>query len=744
MGGNGYPTSFFVPTRINGRDYYVPNDRFGFRFFPPTIARTPFALRIAAEKPANTYRIFVFGESAAQGDPDPTFGVGRYLEALLRDRFLGTDFEVVCVAMTAINSHAILLIARECARHNGNLWVIYMGNNEMVGPYGAGTIFGPQSPRLPFIRASLAVKATKTGQFLEQIIGRAGASASAQKSWGGMSMFKDHQLRRDDPGRLRAYDNFAGNLEDILQAGRKAGVPVILSTVASNLKDCAPFASLHRRELDENKKVVWEEHFNAGVALEKAGDMAAALESFAKAEAIDPEFAELHFRMATCELAISNTVAAGSEFELARDCDALAFRADASINQIITRAAERHARDGVVLVNATGALATNSPDGITGEELFYEHVHLNFAGNYLLAKLFAEEIVRQLPAPIAVHGKELWASTEFCDRRLAVSLWDRHRLWQANFSRVSEKPFTEQLNDVPRAKRYMARLAQFQSQMNEEARQQARTMYREALDAAPDDPCLHGNFAQVLGDLGDFAAAVKEQQRVCELLPQSPGAFHKAGMLLVRQNLMEPAAEQFKHALTLRADYVPALNELGLVLENQQRTAEAEQCFLDAIRINPGYVESYINLGFTRQSGGGQMSEALAQYQLAARLQPDGPAAHFSQAVGFANEHHSADAVKLFQAAVWMNPSFWQARYLLGVELAWAGQVDDAETQFAEVVRLRPDFAKAHLNLGVALAKRRKLDEAFLEFQMVLKLNPTNELAQRSIETIQLMKSRVR
>jgi tetratricopeptide (TPR) repeat protein len=737
VAGYGYPTSFFVRTQINGEEFYVPNDRFGFRFFPPEIARTPYAIRVRAQKPANTYRIFLFGESAAQGDPDPTFGMGRYLEVLLRERYPDRQFEVVCVAMTAINSHAILPIARECARLDGDLWVVYMGNNEMVGPYGAGTIFGPQSPRLSLIRASLAVKATKTGQLLEQLLGRMGASASAQKSWGGMNMFKNQQLRSNDPSRLRTYDNFAGNLEAILQAGRKAGVPVILSTIASNLKDCPPFASLHRSDLGESQKADWERYFNAGVMLEKNGHMDAALKFYARAAAIDPEFAELHFRKATCELALTNATVARSGFQLARDNDALAFRADTRINQIIIRSAERQARDSVILVNADEALATSLPEGILGEELFYEHVHLNFAGNYRLAKLVAEKIVRQLPAAISSRGKPEWASAEFCDRRLAVSLWDRHRVWQANFSRVSEKPFTEQLNDVPRAKRYLARLEQFRSQMNEEAQQQARTMYREALAAAPDDPGLRGNYAQVLGEFGDFAAAGKEQERVCELLPQSPAAFYKAGVLLVRQNVMDRAAEQFKHALALRADYVPALNELGLILANQQKVAEAEQCFLNAIQINPGYMESHINLGFTKQSGGGQMAEALSQYQLAARLQPEGPAAYFSKGVASASERRSADAVKLFQTAVWMNPSFWQARYLLGVELAANNQTAEAEQQFAEVVRLRPDFAKGRVNFGVALAKRKQFGEAAVEFRAALKLNPTNETALRNLQMIQ-------
>ncbi|HEY3932461.1 MAG TPA: hypothetical protein VGM58_08840, partial [Verrucomicrobiae bacterium] len=32
--GYGYPTKFFNVEMINGERYYVPNDRFGYRFFP--------------------------------------------------------------------------------------------------------------------------------------------------------------------------------------------------------------------------------------------------------------------------------------------------------------------------------------------------------------------------------------------------------------------------------------------------------------------------------------------------------------------------------------------------------------------------------------------------------------------------------------------------------------------------------------------------------------------------------------
>ncbi len=167
LAGYGYDTSFFRKIQISGHDYYVPNEKFTYRFFPPSIARTAIPIQFAAEKATNSYRIFLFGESAANGDPDSTYGVGRYLEVLLRERYPRTDFQVISVALTAIDSSTILPIARECAKHQGDLWLIYMGNNEMVGPFGAETSYGFRAPSLGVIRTLLAIKSTRIGQLLD-------------------------------------------------------------------------------------------------------------------------------------------------------------------------------------------------------------------------------------------------------------------------------------------------------------------------------------------------------------------------------------------------------------------------------------------------------------------------------------------------------------------------------------------------------------------------------------------------
>ncbi len=221
--GYGYPTNFFLKTQMAGRPVLIENQNFARRYFPPGLARSPQPTLLPAVKLPDTCRLFIFGESAAMGDPEPAFGVGRILEVLLRARYPGKKFEVVNVAVTAINSHVIRQIAKDCAPRQGDVWIIYMGHNEVVGPFGAGTVFGTQAPSLAFIRAHIALKATRIGQWLDEIKNHLGGKASRPASWEGMEMFLDQQIRERDPRMAVVYHHFEKNLEDILRIGSASG-----------------------------------------------------------------------------------------------------------------------------------------------------------------------------------------------------------------------------------------------------------------------------------------------------------------------------------------------------------------------------------------------------------------------------------------------------------------------------------------------------------------------------------------
>ncbi|MCU0788732.1 MAG: tetratricopeptide repeat protein, partial [Verrucomicrobia bacterium] len=735
LGGYGYDTKFFRQIQLNGQIYQVPNETFSHRFFPAAIARTAQPIRFPVTKATNTYRIFLLGESAANGDPDTTYGVARYLRVLLQERYPGTDFEVICVALTAIDSNTILPIARECARHQGDLWLVYMGNNEMVGPFGAQTSYGLRAPSLYVIRTILAIKSTRIGQLLDALAGSLRPRSTAPKSWGGMGMFADNRLGPDDPARLRAYANFKGNLEDILRAAHQADVPVILSTVAVNLKDCAPFASIHAVELNTNQAVGWNHIYQQGVALEGAGSFAEALACYEQAAKIDPQFAELRFRMGTCALALTNEDLARHEFELARDFDALDFRADTRINSAIQEAAARHAGRGVHLLDAASALAQESPHGIPGLGLFYEHVHLNFAGNYLLALNFAEQARSLLPTAITVQDKGEWASAERCDERLAATVWDRQRIWQPIMSRVTSPPFTGQFNHATMLKVYGGKLKEAASLMKTQTPEQARQMYEQALALAPDDYELHGNFQRFLEMRGDLEQTIAEAKRCCELVPQMPGGFYYTGTLLVRAGSITEAADYFSRALALRSDYAEALDAMGVILANQQKPSEAAGWFRRAIRANPAYVEPYLNLGFLQQNQG-ENAAARASYQQAASLEPEGPADYFHRAYIAAARHQWDAAIANLRSVVNAKPQFWQARFQLGTLLASQGLVDEAQVQFAEVIRHRPDYAPAHYQLGMILISQGHLDQAMAKFESTVRLDPANRPALEQIESL--------
>lgn len=560
--GYGYQTRYFLPSHIDGQKFLMPNPKFAYRFFPPALARAPLPMRMLAEKPANTYRIFLFGESAAYGDPDPAYGVGRYLEQLLRERYPGTDFEVVCVAMVAINSHAILPMARECARLDGDLWIVYMGNNEMIGAYGPGTVFGTRAPRQSVVRTILAVKSTRLGQLLDSLLISVRGGSAAPEAWGGIGMFSKNQLRHDDEVRLRAYENFQGNLADILSVGQQAGVPIILSTVASNLRDCAPFASLHSSGLAAAELSVWDKLYQQGMAWEAAGSYSNALITYSNAAVIDAEFAELQYRIGNCHLALTNREAAHRAFVAARDYDVLSVRADSRLNQIVLAAAQPYTSKQVLPVDAAHVLTDYSPDGILGEELFFEHVHFTLEGNYQLARIFAERVKTLLPDSFGAPRGDDWAEAEFCNRRLAVTSWDEHRLWQGAIDHTAAPPFSTQASHFSSRQYCESRRQEVIARMNPESPARDRQLYVEALAVAPEDTLLRARFAQYLEATGARPEAIAEFQRVCELLPDLEWPHYHLGDLMVRAGRISEAIDCFERALAIRSDFTQARQEL--------------------------------------------------------------------------------------------------------------------------------------------------------------------------------------
>lgn len=709
LAGYGYHTNLFKKIKIGDRKFWVNNNDFSLRFFPPQLARFAGPFRMPVKKPAGTYRIFILGESAAMGDPEPAYAASRYLDALLSARYPKAHFEIINLGITAINSHVILPIARDCARRDGDLWIVYMGNNEMVGPFGAATVFGAKAPPLELIRLNLAIQKTRLGQWLIHL-SRKLKGAGANPSWGGMEMFVGNQLPADDPRKEVVYKNFSRNLHDIVKTGLDSGAKILLNTVAVNLKDCAPFASMVDSNLPPAQRSQFNQFFADGVQAQAQSNFVEAAQQFDSAAKLDPHVAGLQFRWGESLLALTNFSGAREHLQLACDDDALPFRADSRINAIISHEPKKIRDRHLIFFDAAAALAAETPDKMGGEETFYEHVHFNFDGNYRLARAWAGQIENFLPAAISqTAATNDWASQQTCERRLGLSDWNRALVMQSVVDRMQQPPLSAQLGNEPRMKKLEARVAQLHLQMNQAAATQASENFQKTLAQWPDDFWVHGNFALFLQSVHDLPGAIAGWRLVHDLIPQDEVACF----------------------------------QLGRLLEMESQWPEAELWLRQAVAIRPSLTEGWMELGNTLLAAN-KFEPALAAYQNARRQRPQDPQIFFRMGEALAKLNRHAEAIEDYRAAIKLAPNNWEPHFELGGELDSANQLAGAEKEFGEAARLNPNDAQAHFNYGVLLAKQGELGAATGEFQEALRLEPSYTKAQLYLADLQAMEKRAR
>jgi tetratricopeptide (TPR) repeat protein len=734
LAGFGYPTSFFLTRQIRGKETLIQNDLFGWRFFGPERARTPYPLILPKAKLPDTVRIFVFGESAAYGDPQPEFGLTRMLEALLTLRYPDIHFEVVNTAMTGINSHVILPIARDCAAEHGDVWVIYMGNNEVVGPFGSGTVFGSQAPDLTLVRLGLAVRATRIGELFSTLIGKLRKRQSSEITWGGMSMFLHNHVRQEDPRMASVYASFEQNLNDIISTGLRGGAKIVVSAMARNLRDCAPFASDHRPNLSAADLAHWNDLCQRAIADQQDGRPAQAIDLFRQAAAVDSSFAELHFRWGQCALALGSQSDAAREFTMACDLDVLRFRSDSRINEIIRHAAAGREQEGIQFADAQEILAAQSPQGLVGDEFLYEHVHLNFEGNYLLARRLAAAVAQSLPQKLgrAASSDQNWPSENDCARRLSFTDFNQRDGDLEILHRLNEPPYTTQLNHASECGKLGRHLAELLPATRPEALEQDEATCRQAITNWPEDWMLWQNLALFQKQTGDNAGRVASFRRVVELLPQNRDAWRSLGVAWYDLGRFDEALTAFQQAFRLDPQDAAALDGQAEAVLSQGKTAEAAQLFRRVLEIQPNFGLAHLGLAKILDANG-QHEQAQEEYRQSMRSAADTPAAFASNARYFYQKGDFTSAETNYLNSLRLNPADPEIHVNLGMTLTHLGRYDEAQAHYAEAVRLDPSFAMAHFCLGMAKGRIHDDAGAMAEFTEAVRLKPDLLVAQLNL-----------
>lgn len=630
LAGYGQSVDFLIPDAEPG--YWRSNPDFVSGYMPSQFDLRPLNFRIARRKPPGTVRVVVLGESAAQGVPAPAFGFAPQLRAQLRARFPGKRVEVIDTGIVAIDSHMIVPIARQLAGFEPDALVVYLGNNEVVGPYGPGCAYLASMPPLWVIRLSGWVRSTRTGQLLEALGGRLMAKGARAQRWGGMAMFERSAVRGDDPRLAAVYANFAANLHDIVRAGTAGGAKVLLCTVVSNLKDCAPFLSLHRAGMSPADLAAWRQAFARGQLEWRLGDFASAHADLAEAWRLDPHYAATAFLLGSIDLAEGNTAVARGLLVQAEHWDALRFRPDPRINALIRDEAERERGRGVLLLDAARIMGSD-PDSDAppaGRDYLYEHVHLNWRGDYTLARAMAEALDGGLGS-VSAAPRGSWLDSDACAAALGYTPHEYPAVLREVARIVERPPFTGQLTYAEDEARLARQLAEAGNAAKDPAVLRAAAASVSAAEIRDPDNAELATIAESLDDdRGDLSAALAEATRARALQPWSYALDADIAIKQIRQGRYPEAERLLRTAARRctprdRALMAPAFADL---YGRTRRWAEGRR-----------YLETEVG----ERPTDGALRVVLARFD---RLSGDGAAAEVQYRAALANDPGDEEALE--------------------------------------------------------------------------------------------------
>ncbi len=419
-GGN---LDLFIPVPDEHSEYLMNNPNVGQRYFhKQTNIPNPTKDLFLKNKPENSYRIFVLGGSTAAGYPyGNNIKFSRILGFRLQELYPKRAIEVVNVAMSAVGSYTLLDLVNEVLDQEPDAILIYAGHNEY---YGALSVASMESlGRNPFIvRSYLKLIRLKSFLLLRELVGWVkGNSKSSQmnneleNSTGTLMerIVGEQQIPFNSTLYEAGKSQFESNLSIIIERSQRQGVEVVLSELVSNIRDQAPFISV-----DD-------------------GDGNTALNSFNQARLLEKNGAYIDARI---------------NYLVAKDTDALRFRAAEDMNSIIHSLARNYQLHVVPMQQAFKAVATH---GLIGDELMVDHLHPNIDGYFIMAdaffNTFQQKTIIGVPAPgVQATNAETWkqkwgispldSGVAELNIRYLKGGWPFKEKWEPNLSFENYKP----------------------------------------------------------------------------------------------------------------------------------------------------------------------------------------------------------------------------------------------------------------------------------------------------------------
>ena len=169
---------------------------------------------------------------------------------------------------------------------------------------------------------------------------------------------------------------------------------------------------------------------------------------------------------------------------------------------------------------------------------------------------------------------------------------------------------------------------------------------------APNSAEAHELDAEALEMQGKWQDAAKQYQKILQLNPQMPGIHFRLGRLLLSEpnppaDAAAQAKKEFQEELQIDPSNAGAEYVLGELARESQQWDDAIKHFTRAAQLDSSFGDAYLGWGVSLVSTK-KFSEAVAPLEVAVKLEPQNPAAHYNLAIAYTRTGRKEDGEREF------------------------------------------------------------------------------------------------
>ncbi|KAI8391816.1 uncharacterized protein BYT42DRAFT_543308 [Radiomyces spectabilis] len=215
-----------------------------------------------------------------------------------------------------------------------------------------------------------------------------------------------------------------------------------------------------------------------------------------------------------------------------------------------------------------------------------------------------------------------------------------------------------------------------------------------------------------------------------ETAEESGDAWYAKAICAIGGKNYEAAFDASEKAVALGcspAYQAHALNLKGTFIFLKGNTKNALECFNEAIKVDPKYVQSYIKRSsiFMEQ---GDVASTMQQFEEAIAINPSDPDIYYHRGqVNYISGNYDA-AAKDYSESIKLDDSFVYAHIQLGVVQYKLGSISQSMSTFNNTLKKFANSADVHNYYGELLADQQKLVEAIDMFTQAINLDGRNPL----------------